>query len=501
VPPVRAVLFHAKRSSAACAAALAVLAGGAASAGAQTPSPPVSGQPASTQPARATPPGPLSLNTFLGGVPTGTATRDTITVTAVDAVLRALKYNLGVLLTEQSIGQAQGARGRMLAELLPNVSGRVSETREKINLQAFGFGAPGGPSFPGVPNIVGPFNVFDARVSATQSILDFGAINDARSAAHGLEAARLTHKSARDFVIHVAADLYIQALASSARADSARAQLDTADALYKTAVDLKQNGIVPGIDVLRAEVQLNTERQRATATENDFEKAKLQLARVIGLPLGQKFELDPNLPDLPGPTLSVEQAVEQAYKTRPDYQAAIERVRAAEASRAAVIGGALPSIHVNADVGEIGLTAGEAKNTFTLVGAVNVPIFQGGRTQAKLAEADAELKTRRFEADDLKASIYYEVRDAFLDLQATSEQLQVATKARELAGQQLTQARDRFAAGVASNIEVIQAQEAVALANEQFISAQYGFDLAKGAVIRGIGSAEEMLRSIVGGSR
>jgi outer membrane protein TolC len=165
------------------------------------------------------------------------------------------------------------------------------------------------------------------------------------------------------------------------------------------------------------------------------------------------------------------------------------------------VGYPLPSIHVNADVGEIGLTAGEAKNTFTLVGAVNVPIFQGGRTQAKLAEADAELKTRRFEADDLKASIYYEVRDAFLDLQATSEQLQVATKARELAGQQLTQARDRFAAGVASNIEVIQAQEAVALANEQFISAQYGFDLAKGAVIRGIGSAEEMLRSIVGGSR
>lgn len=494
---MRAVLLPSRGGHApAAAAALAAVLSAAAPAIAQTPSPPVA-----SQPARATPPAPFSLNTFLGGVPNGAATSEVITLTAVDAVVRALKYNLGVLLAEQSVGQAQGARGRMLSELLPNVSGRLSETREKINLQAFGFGAPGGPSFPGVPNIVGPFNVFDARVSVSQSVVDLGAINDARSAAHGLEAAKLTHKSARDFVIHVAADLYIQALASSARADSARAQLETANALYKTAVDLKQSGIVPGIDVLRAEVELSTERQRATSTRNEFEKAKLQLARVVGLPLGQPFALDPNLPELPSQTMTLEQAVEQAYKTRPDYQAALERVRAAESSRAAVIGAALPSIRVNADVGEIGLTASDARNTFTLVGALNVPIFQGGRTQAKLAEADAEIRTRRFEADDLKASIYYDVRGAFLDLEATREQLQVATGARDLAAQQLTQARDRFAAGVASNIEVIQAQESVALANEQFISAQYGFDLAKGAVIRGIGSAEDMLRSILGGSR
>jgi outer membrane protein TolC len=462
----------------------------------QTQAPPPN---VAAQPARATAPPPLSLNTFLGGVPTGAATTEVLTLTAVDAVSRALQYNLGVLLAEQSVGQAQGARGRMLSELLPNVSGRVSETREKINLAAFGFG--GSVSLPGFPTVVGPFNVFDARLFLSQSVLDLGAINDARSAAHGVEAAKLTHKSARDFVIHVAADLYIQALASSARADAARAQLETADALYKQAVDLKESGIVAGIDVLRAEVELNTERQRATSTRNDFEKAKLQLARVVGLPLGQAFSLDPNVPDLPSPTLTLEQAVEEAYKTRPDYQAALERVRGAEASRAAVIGTALPSVHLNADVGEIGLSPGDAKGTFTVIGALNVPIFQGGRTHARLAEADADLRTRRFEADDLKASIYYEVRGAFLDLEATNEQLQVATKARDLAAQQLTQSRDRFAAGVASNIEVIQAQEAVALANEQFISAQYGYDLAKGAVIRGIGSAEDMLRHILGGSR
>ena len=135
------------------------------------------------------------------------------------------------------------------------------------------------------------------------------------------------------------------------------------------------------------------------------------------------------------------------------------------------------------------------------MGAVEIPIFQGGRTRGRLLEADADLRSRRNEAEDVKASIYYEVRTAFLDLQATNDQFQVATKARDLAGQQLTQSRDRFAAGIASNIEIIQAQEAVAIANEQYISALYGYDLAKGALIRGVGTAEATLRQFLGGTR
>ena len=118
-----------------------------------------------------------------------------------------------------------------------------------------------------------------------------------------------------------------------------------------------------------------------------------------------------------------------------------------------------------------------------------------------MLEAEADLRNRRSEADDLKASIYYDIRAAFLDLQATTEQLQVATKARDLAAQQLTQARDRFTAGVGSNIEVVQAQEAVALASEQYIAARYGYDLAKGALVRGTGSTDDLLRQLLGGTR
>jgi outer membrane protein TolC len=439
---------------------------------------------------------------LLGGVPSGAPTDGVLTLTLLDAMSRALEHNLGVLSADDRISHADGTRRKERGDLLPNINGRVSETRQEINLQAFGFGSGAfGDAFGNVPPIVGPFNVFDARVYVSQAILDPVALNKVHSEAHNLEAARFTSRGTRDLVVWVAGTLYLQALAASARVDSTRAQQQTAQALYDQAVDLKQGGIVAGLDVLRAQVQLDAETNRATAAANDFEKAKLQLAHAIGLPLGQQFALNPNLPEIPGPDLSVEAAVQRAYETRADYQAALERVKAAEASRKSIVGESLPAIHLNADFGGIGLSPSDSQSTFSVAGAVQIPIFQGGRTRGKLTEADADLRSRRSEAEDLKASIYYEVRTAFLDLQATNSQLQVATRARDLASEQLTQSRDRFAAGVGSNIEVVQAQSAVAVANEQYISALYGYDLAKGALIRGIGTAEQTLRQYLGGSR
>ena len=440
-----------------------------------------------------------SQSVFLGGVPSGTATSDVITVTVLDAINRALEHNLGVLVSEQGIGRSSGARWRALSGLLPNINAKVTETREEINLQAFGFGSFGS-AFAGIPIVVGPFNVFDARVYLQQSVLDLGTLNRTRSEQHNVEASRHTYQRARDLVVHVAGILYIQALAATARADAARTQKDTAEALYNQAVDLKQNGLIAGIDVLRAEVELATSTQRVTSTANDLEKSKLQLARAIGLPPGQRFQLDDNLPDLPSPDLTLEEAVGRAYR-RPDYQAALERIRAAELARRAIVGDNLPSVKVSADYGDIGLSPSDSHSTFTLVGELNVPIFQGGKTKGRLMEADADLRDRRAEADDLKSSIYYEVQSAFLDLRATGELLQVAIKTRDLATQQLGQARDRFGAGVANNLDVVQAQASLAAATEQYISARYGYDLAKGALIRGIGTTEEVFRQILGGSR
>jgi len=331
--------------------------------------------------------------------------------------------------------------------------------------------------------------------------MDTRASKTARSESLNVDPARGTYHRARNFVVHVAANLYLQALAALARADAARTQQETAQTLYRQAIDLKQGGLIAGIDVLRAEVELNTQTQRTTAATNDLDKAKLQVARAIGLPLGQPFTLDPDIPELPDPDITLEQAVDSAYRSRPDYQAALDRVKAAEAARDAVLGDRLPSLRVNADYGDIGLSPSDSHSTYSISGVVNVPIFQGGKLHGRLLEAEADLRSRRSEAEDMRASIYYDIRTAFLDLQATTEQLQVAGRARDLAAQQLTQARDRFAAGVASNIEVVQAQEAVALASEQYITARYGYDLAKGALVLGTGTTETALRQILGGAR
>jgi outer membrane protein TolC len=449
--------------------------------------------PEPTTPPRLQIPGP---SPFLGGVPSGTATTDTISITILDAVNRALEHNLGVLLSDEGRGRARAAHLRALSEMLPNVNGRIAETRQQLNLAAYGFPLPAG-----FPAIVGPFNVFDARVYLTQTVLDLHALNDLRAEDHNQVAAEYSYKSARELVVLVAANAYLQTLAASARAEATRAQAETARALYSQASNLRQSGLVPGVDVLRAQVALEDERQRVTATENDFEKAKLQLARLIGLPVGQPFTLVRELPDVPMPDMTLEQAMEQAYASRPDYQAALARVRAAEAARAAITGEALPSIRINADYGDLGLSIAESHGTFSITGAVNVPIFQGGRIRGRLIEADATLRSRRAEAEDLKASIYYDVRTAFLDLQSSRERAQVTARGRDVAGTALEQARDRFAAGITSNVEVVQAQEALSRANEQYISSLYQFNLAKAALARGLGSAESTLRQLLGETR
>lgn len=423
---------------------------------------------------------------FRGGVPSGVATADVLPLSAAEVIARALQRNLGVLSADYGVDRAKGAQRVALADLLPDVRAGLMESRQTRNLEAFGFPLRGQ-----FPALVGPFNNFDARLYLSQTVFDASSLRDAQAADHTLEAAKHAYRGARDAVVLVAANLYLQVISADARAQSARAQRDTAKALLDQAQSLRQAGMVAGIDVIRAEVRLAADQQRVTMAENTLAKTKLQLARVIGLPAGQAYALTDQVPYVPAPERALQQVLEQAYRERPDYQAALERVQAAEAKRKAVAAEALPAVKLNADYGAIGLTAGTAKSTFTVAAGVTVPIFEGGRRQGRAAESDADLRQRRAEADDLKAAIDYDVRSSFLDLKATDEELQVATRGRELANQQLTQARDRFAAGVTNNVEVIQAQEAVALASEQYIGALYAFNVAKAVLAHSMGTAEQ----------
>jgi len=429
---------------------------------------------------------------FAGGVQSGTATAEPIALTIVQAVQRALEHNLGLLLAEQSSDSAGAQRLDALSRLLPSVHGTLAEARRTTNLEAFGF-----PLGPGFPRKVGPYNVFDARIFLSQSVFDAKAMNDNSAASHREEAAKHDYRGARSIVILATANTYLEALASQARSAAAAAQLASSQALHQQAVDLRQGGIVAGIDVVRAEARVSVDRQRATARANDAQKIKLQLARLIGLPIGQEYTLINNVPPVPDVELTLQQAVDQAYAKRSDYLAAVEQLHAAEATERAATAERFPTVRVTADYGAIGLTPSTSFPTFNVMGAVDVPIFDGNREKAHAVQAGTELKRRRAELEDLKAAVYYDVRTAFLDLEAQRQQMDAATRGQELANQQLQQSRDRFAAGVSSNLEVIQAQEAVALATEQAISAEFGLSVARALLAQALGNAEEALTRAV----
>jgi len=435
-------------------------------------------------------------NPFLGGAPPGPAQPGVMPLSLTDAIQRGLKYNLGILMSGQATQQARGARIHALSRLLPQISAGASETSEQINLKALGF-----PNFPGVPPIIGPFGVFDVRGYLDQPILDLKDLHQARAESDNVKAARYTYQNARDLVVLVAANLYLESVAGASRVDAARAEVETSQAVYDRAVDLKKAGMVPGIDVLRSQVELQAERQRLIYLENQFQTEKLNLARAIGLPMAQVFRLTDKVPYAPPPPITLDQALARALSTRADYKSLEAQVHAAESLKKAARSEGLPTVNFHADYGDIGPTPGNSHGTYTVAANLKIPLFQGGKVRGDVMQANALLQQRESELKDLQSNIQYQVRTAFLDLKSSDDQVSVARNTQGLAHEQLKQAQDRFAAGVVNSLEVVQAQEAVATADENYISSLYRYNVAKASLARALGVAEESFKQMTGGSK
>ena len=431
-----------------------------------------------------------SSNPVYGSVAESKATPGVIPLTFSDAIQRALKHNLSGLLSEYNTVAARGEKWKQLSELLPHVSGDVQETAQKNSLEALGLR---GSITPGVsfPKVIGPFSYFDVRASATQRVFDWKSIQQYRAAARSEDASRFNLKDARDLVVLATGNAYLQAIAGAARVDTAQAQVTTAKALYDKAVAQQQAGTSPAIDTLRAQVQYQTRQQQLIAATNDFAKQKLTLARVIGLAPGQEFSLTENSPYEAFPIPEVDDAIRRAYASRSDYKAAAGRVAAARFEYSAARAGYYPSLNFAADYGEIGAVPGDVLPTFHAVGTLNIPIFEGGKVHSDVLKADASLRQAEAQLADVRGLIDQDVRNAIFDLKSSAELVEVAQSNVKLAEEALTQSRDRFSAGVTDNLEVVQAQEAVASAHESLISSLYSHNLAKVSYARAIGRAEE----------
>lgn len=453
------------------------------------------GQAASSPaPANAVIPPSVQQNGFTGSVPSGPATSEVLQISFLDAIERGLKQNLGLLLSGDNTLAARGARWKELSNLLPNVDAKGQEVSQQISLAQFGF------RIPGLPTVVGPFNYLDMRAFVNQSVFNWNYIQKERAATQNMKAANYTYKDARELVVLVVGNAYLEAIAHAARVETTEAQVKTADTLYTRSVDQLKAGVSPAIDKLRAQVELQSRRQQLIVARNDFEKQKLVVSRVIGLPLGQPFVLTDKAPYQSYAPPSLEECLKRAYANRADYQASMAQLRAAELSRRAATAEHYPFFDVEADYGDVGVNPANSNGTYHVQGTLTVPIFEGGKAHADVLQAEAALRQTRARMDDLRAQIDNDVRNALLDLQAAADQVDVARSNVDLADQTLVQAQDRFSAGVTDNLEVVQAQESVASTHENFISALYAHNLAKLELARSLGNVEQGVKSYLKGN-
>ena len=426
-------------------------------------------------------------NPFLSSVPEAKATPGVLQLSFKEAIDRALRSNLGLLLASDNSLAARGAKWQELSHLLPNVSAAATQSATQIDLAALGFRF----NFPGVSSVVGPIGTFDARAYVSAPLFDWHYLQRERGARANESAVRYRYDDARELVVLAAGNEYLLTIAAATRVDAAQAQVEAAQALSYKAHDQQTAGLVPAIDALRAQVELQTRQQQLIVARNNYAKQKLILARTVGLATGQEFNLTDRVPYEPLTAMGLEDALRRAYSARADYQAARLQVESAERFRSAATAEHLPTLEFTGNYGSAGVNVGNSHGVFDVGATLAIPIFAGGRAHADVLESDSKLRQSQQQLDSLRAQIDYDVRSALLDLNAAAEQVSVAKSSLDLASQTLDQARDRFTAGVADNLEVVQAQESVASANENYISSLYAHNVAKILLARSIGFAEQ----------
>jgi outer membrane protein TolC len=429
---------------------------------------------------------------FAGSVPGASKRPIPGTLSMADAIQRGLDFNLGAASSSALARQVRGQRAVARSALLPNIVGDVNATRQTVNLGSFGFTFPSIAGFE-IPDVVGPFNNFDVRARVSLSVFDRTAWNNFHAAEATVRADELSVTDARELIVLGVAGAYLQVVAVGARLDSARAQLETANALYEQNAARRRVGIAAQLDVSRSQVQALTQQQRMISLQNDFAKQKINLARMVGLPPTEQYMLSDTIFYKAAPPIALDELLRLSRERRADLKAAGAQVEAAEKALAAAHAARLPTLQVNADLGAIGASPAEVKKTYSVAAAVRVPVWLGGRTDGQIQQAEAALAQRRAERDDLSSQIEGDVRKANLDLQAVTAQVDVADRNRQVAREALNLTRQRFDAGVSDSVEVIQAQEALSSAELDYINSLFAHNVAKLNVARMIGQGEERL--------
>jgi outer membrane protein TolC len=425
-----------------------------------------------------------SASNFQGSVARGEVSAQPIELSLDDAIQRGLKNNLGVLLSGTQTSGARGQRLSDLQPLLPSVDFNAQETVTQVDLPAEGL------RIPGFPTIIGPFSYTDVRAKLSWSLVSVNSLRTYLASRHNFAASTLTAQDAEDLVVLTVGNAYLLVLADESQVSSDEAQAATAKVSLDQAVANHEAGTAPLLDELRARVDAQTIDQQLIVARNALEKDKLALARAIGLPLAQNFTLSDKVPYAALDQLDVNAVIQQAHDNRKDLAALVEQTKAGEEQRKAATADRYPTLKFDGDYGDIGTTLGHSHGTGDATGTFSVPLFKeyGFRGEAEVAQS--QLDTDRDQLSDMKAQIEADVRDALLDIASAQQQVEVAKSSVELANEALSEAQQRYKAGVSDNLAVSQAQASVAQANDQYVSSLYRDNVAKLSLARALGAGK-----------
>jgi outer membrane protein TolC len=430
---------------------------------------------------------------FRGSLIEGKATTDVLPLSLDAAIQRGLRTNLGLILQTSSQRQANGQRLEQLQSLLPTITGTASITVEQVDLAAFGL------KLPGINPIVGPFQVEDFRAYLTQNLINLNAFQSYMAAKHNFQAAKLTAQDARDLVVLTVGNAYLLCVADETRIKAVQAEMDSSKLSFDQAKDAHEAGTSPRLDVLRAQVDYQSEQQTLIASVNQLAKDKLALARAIGLPLDQQFQLTDTTPFQALDTPDPDAAFQQALKQRKDLAAATEQTRAAQATSKAAFDDQLPTLKATGNFGDQGETVGHSHGTYTAEGEISSPVLQFAKMHGEREVANAQLDQAKAKLSDQVQQVNADVRDAILDIQTAAKLVDATRSNVDLAREALSEAQQRFKAGVDQSLAVSQALATDRQAEDQYISALYQHNVAKLSLARALGVASTNYKDYLGG--
>jgi outer membrane protein TolC len=442
-------------------------------------------------PASIPPSGPTA-SSYQGSVTKGEASAQPIDLSLDDAIQRGLQTNLGIILSGTQTAEARGARLSQLQSLLPAVDFTAREADMQTDLPAEGL------RIPGFPTIIGPFGYTDVRATLSWSLLNVASLRNYLAARHNFAAAQLSADDARELVVLTVGNAYLLVLADQAQVSSAESQVQTSKISLDQAVANHDAGTAPLLDELRARVDYQSLEQQLIAAQDSLEKDKLALARTIGLPLAQKFNLTDTAPYAPFDQLDAGALIEQAEANRKDLAAMVEQTAAAVEQRKAATAARLPTVDADADYGDIGTTLAHSHGTLDASASLSVPVFEEFALRGQAQQAQSQLDTAQAQLSDKKAQIESDVRDALLDIASAQKQVEVAKSSVDLASEALKEAQERYANGVSDNLAVSQAQQSVAQANVQYVASLYRDNVAKLNLARSLGAGQDYKRYLGG---